>query len=106
MTDTLPRVMLSDLIADRIQDHILSNSLPPGTPLPIEHELMARFGVGRSAVREASKVLVQRGLVDVRPGRGMTVAAPFGEVVTRQLMTHLKLSRTSPAQLFEVRELL
>lgn len=102
----LKRVVLSDVIADRLQDHILKNELPAGASLPTEFELMKQYGVGRSAVREAAKVLVQRGLVDVRPGRGMTVSAPLGEAVTKQLITHLQMSQASPAQLFEVRELL
>jgi DNA-binding FadR family transcriptional regulator len=106
VSETLRRVVLSDVIADRIQEQILDEQLPPGTSLPTEAELMKQYGVGRSAVREAAKVLVQRGLVDVRPGKGMTVSAPLGDVVTRQLMTHLKMSRTSSAQLFEVRELI
>ena len=104
--DQLRRVVLSDVIADRLQDHILKNELAPGTSLPTEFELMKQFGVGRSAVREAAKVLVQRGLVDVRPGKGMTVSAPLGDSVTKQLITHLRMSQASPAQLFEVRELL
>jgi len=102
----LKRVVLSDVIADRLQDHILKNELTPGTSLPTEFALMKQYGVGRSAVREAAKVLVQRGLVDVRPGKGMTVAAPLGDSVTKQLITHLQMSQASPAQLFEVRELL
>ena len=104
--DQLRRVVLSDVIADRLQDHILRNELSAGTSLPTEFELMKQYGVGRSAVREAAKVLVQRGLVDVRPGKGMTVSAPLGDAVTKQLITHLRMSQASPAQLFEVRELL
>ena len=106
MSEIVQRVVLSDVIADRLQEHIISNQLSPGTSLPTEYELMKQFGVGRSAVREAAKVLVQRGLVDVRPGRGMTVAEPLGDVVTRQLIAHLQLSKASASQLFEVRELL
>ena len=106
MSETLRRVVLSDVIADRIQEQILEQQLAPGTSLPTEAELMKQYGVGRSAVREAAKVLVQRGLVEVRPGKGMTVSAPLGDVVTKQLVTHLKMSRTSPAQLFEVREII
>jgi GntR family transcriptional repressor for pyruvate dehydrogenase complex len=104
--EKLRRVVLSDVIADRIQEQILQEHLSPGTPLQTEAELMVQFGVGRSAVREAAKVLVQRGLVEVRPGKGMTVSAPLGEVMTRQLITHLRMSRTSAAQLFEVRDLI
>lgn len=102
----LRRMILSDVIAEGVQEHIVVNRLEPGTVLPTEYQLMKQYGVGRSAVREAAKVLVQRGLVSVRPGKGMTVSAPLGEAVTRQLVTHLRFSQTSPTQLFEVRELI
>jgi GntR family transcriptional repressor for pyruvate dehydrogenase complex len=34
---------------------------------------MDMFGVGRNTIREAVQVLVSRGILDVRPGRGTTV---------------------------------
>lgn len=93
-------------IADRIEERIVKGRLAPGTSLPSEDELTRQFGVSRGPVREAAKMLKQRGLVDVSPGIGMTVAAPFGSGVTKQLIASLRMNRTSPAQLFEVRELL
>ncbi|WP_069883886.1 FadR/GntR family transcriptional regulator [Streptomyces luteocolor] len=55
-------------VAEQIEEHILSGELPPGARLPGERELVQRFGVGRSTVREALRVLQSAGLIRSRPG--------------------------------------
>lgn len=46
-----------------------------GDRLPPEGELCELFGVGRSTIREAMRVLANRGLVDIRHGEGTFVAS-------------------------------
>jgi GntR family transcriptional regulator len=48
----------------------------PGDRLPSEDELLARFGVSRITVRRAIQNLIQRGMVEIRRGRGTFVLAP------------------------------
>ncbi|MGW7070432.1 FadR/GntR family transcriptional regulator [Streptomyces sp. NPDC054855] len=55
-------------VAEQIEERILSGDLPPGARLPAERELVNRFGVGRSTVREALRVLQSAGLIRSRPG--------------------------------------
>jgi GntR family transcriptional regulator len=66
------------LLADRLRDALLeemtSSQLPPGTKLPTESELVARFGVSRATVREAVTSLVEAGYVTRRRGSGSYVA--------------------------------
>jgi GntR family transcriptional regulator len=50
----------------------------PGTRLPGENALIARFQVSRSTVRRATQNLALRGLVKVFPGRGTFVQDPAG----------------------------
>jgi GntR family galactonate operon transcriptional repressor len=52
---------------------IAGGALPPGSLLPPEHELEARFGVSRGVIREAMKTLEAKGLVQVRPRLGTRV---------------------------------
>ncbi len=47
--------------------------LEPGAKLPNEFELGEKFGVGRSTVREAVKLLSSKGIVEVRRGSGTYV---------------------------------
>lgn len=54
----------------------LCRTQSPGTLLPSETELSARFGVSRMTARHAVQNLAQAGLVDRRRGSGTFVAAP------------------------------
>ncbi|KXK60430.1 GntR family transcriptional regulator [Micromonospora rosaria] len=49
---------------------------PSGSPLPPEPVLCETFSVSRTVVREAVKVLQEKGLVQVRQGAGTTVTPP------------------------------
>src|ERR1041384_5899868 len=49
----------------------------PGSRLPKEAELADRFQVSRIVIREAMKILEDRGVVEVRAGRGTAAGAPF-----------------------------
>jgi len=57
----------------------------PGARLPKEDELADRFRVSRIVIREAMKILEERGLVEVRAGRGTTVVAPSPDRVKTAL---------------------
>ncbi|GEP11143.1 GntR family transcriptional regulator [Methylobacterium gnaphalii] len=59
-------------LSDEIANAILSGELSPGTHL--EEELLAkRFGVSRTPVRDALRLLNGTGLIDLRPRYGATV---------------------------------
>ena len=55
---------------------IARGELAPGSLLPTEPEMSVRFGVSRSVVREALRVLDAKGLIDVRHGSGTRVTPP------------------------------
>lgn len=67
------RTRLCEQIADQIQELIIANKLQPGDRLPAERELADMLGVSRPTVREATKVLQDRGLVELKPGSGTYV---------------------------------
>src|SRR5689334_1752014 len=92
---------LSDAVAEALQRDILGMSV--GERLPTEAELAERFDVSRTVIREATRLLVQRGLLSVRPGRGMTVAEVDGRVIADQYGLLLRLSEGSFEQLMELR---
>lgn len=64
---------LYEEIVTQIEESILEGMMQEGDQLPAEKELARQFGVSRMAVREAMKVLRQKGLVDTLPGRGTYV---------------------------------
>ncbi|MEA4857785.1 MAG: FadR/GntR family transcriptional regulator [Solidesulfovibrio sp.] len=72
LTPVRPR-KLGDLVIQQIQEKISLGIFAPGTKIPTEPTLMAQLGVGRSTVREAIRVLVSAGLLEVRQGDGTYV---------------------------------
>ena len=61
---------LYEQIVQQIEELILSGVLKPGDQLPAERDLAQRFGVSRTAVREAVKCLREKGLLEAFSGKG------------------------------------
>lgn len=70
--DLIPRRSLHDELTERIRGKIVSGELAPGQKIP-EKELCEQFGVSRTPLREALKVLASEGIVALRPNRGAVV---------------------------------
>jgi len=66
----LDREPLYAQVASRIVNQILAGAVPAGTRLPSERQLSEQFAVSRVVIREAMKVLVRNGIVEIQPGRG------------------------------------
>jgi DNA-binding FadR family transcriptional regulator len=64
---------LGPAVVDALGRQIVAGEIAPGGSLPIEAELAGSFGVSRTVVREAVRVLVAKGLVDSSPMRGTRV---------------------------------
>ena len=79
--------------------------LEPGDPLPSERDLMARFEVGRPAVREALQDLERSGLVEIRHGDRARIAEPsIGRMIDQISETAQHLLSSSPANLENLKE--
>ncbi len=95
-----------EAVVDQLQDLIVSEKLQPGDRLLPERELAQRFGVSRTAVRDAIKVLSERGLVDVRPGAGTFVVREISDTVVESMGLLFQIEKSSHEALHEVREIL
>ena len=94
-------------IVEQIERRILSGELRSGDRLPSERELGEQFHVSRTAVREAMKTLAQKGLVDMRPGRGTMVIDGTSQAVKHSLGLMLSVGQEDGSQkLVEVRGIL
>lgn len=74
LQDTIVRRSLHDELADRLREMIVQGVLPPGEKFP-EKQMTEQFGVSRTPLREALKVLAAEGLVKLTQNRGATVTA-------------------------------
>lgn len=102
MNNIIPRKSLAEEVAEQIRTEIGAGNYLPGEQLPIETELMKKFGVGRSSVREAVRILANSGLLRVQQGVGTFIEEPSG--ITEPFVQRLK--RADAQDLDEVRHLL
>jgi GntR family transcriptional repressor for pyruvate dehydrogenase complex len=94
-------------IAEQIEQQILRGDLQSGDRLPTERELAEQFHASRTAVREAMKTLAQKGLVDMRPGRGTIVIDGTSQALGASFGLMMRVGQHDRGQdLVEVREIL
>ena len=65
-------------VVEKLKASISNGELQPGDPLPSERRLMDDFGVSRSSLREAFRVMELLGLIESIPGKGRFVRRPVG----------------------------
>ncbi|MCO6452615.1 MAG: GntR family transcriptional regulator [Caldilineales bacterium] len=83
-------ILLRDMAYQRIKDAIRLTEFKPGEHLS-ETRLSKQLGISRTPVREALQVLAQEGLVNIVPGRAVTVADPSPQEVMDTLYLRLLL---------------
>ncbi|WP_174255965.1 FadR/GntR family transcriptional regulator [Phytoactinopolyspora mesophila] len=77
-------------VVEQIEEHVLRGQLKPGDRLPSERTLMEQFGVSRSTIREALRVLESNGLVRSRHGDpGGPEILPFSPTTLHKSVTRL-----------------
>jgi GntR family transcriptional repressor for pyruvate dehydrogenase complex len=107
MYKTVRTSRLYEQIVEQIEDSILKGALKPGDQLPAERELAVRFGVSRTAVREAIKALHQKGLVEAYSGRGTFITDGTSRAIRQSLDLMIKIGQADNSiHLEEVREIL
>ena len=95
----------SELVIRQLRGLLESGRLKPGEKLPAEPALAAKFGVSRTVLREALKVLELSGYLEVRRGYGggTFVSAPAAEEFRTVGSTAMSLPAVTSRQLNEVR---
>jgi len=102
----ITRQHLHEQIGESIQQIIAESRLQPGTLLPSERELAATLSVNRATVREALRLLQQRGLVEMRVGSGTYVRDVPQSVVSECIERFLIFGACSDQALIQLREIL
>jgi GntR family transcriptional repressor for pyruvate dehydrogenase complex len=94
-------------VADRLEQFIVENHYKEGDLLPTERRLTELLGVSRTVVRESYKILAQKGLLDIRPGKGALVTKPNASIIGNMLTLHLSFTKgDSIKNLVEIRRTL
>lgn len=102
MATIVKRSGVCDEVFNQLKQQVSSGKLKKGDKLPSEPELMAQFGVGRSSIREAVRMLANTGIVHVRQGLGTFVEMQNGTPIP----WYNRLESSTAKDLHEVRQLL
>lgn len=84
---------LYEQIVQQIEESIVRGDLKLGDQLPAERDLAQRFGVSRTAVREAVKALREKGLVEAYSGRGTFITDGTTQAVRQSLDLMVKIGQ-------------
>ncbi|TDF98044.1 FadR/GntR family transcriptional regulator [Paenibacillus piri] len=98
------RKTFSRKVVEHIKELIVSGQLKPGDKLPAERELAEKMDVSRPTIREAFKILSAVGLLDIKQGSGVYVAAQSMRL--DNLASILFMQSDSIHELFEVRKMI
>ena len=99
-------ISATEAVAQRVLEMIESGTLKPGDRLPSEEEMTAAFGVGRSSVREAKRLLLAKSLLESRGSKGTFVVQKSVEDVLSTGTIHRLLATETLKALEEAREML
>ncbi len=92
-------------VVEQIQDAIISGQLEPGTKLPAERDLKDMFNTSRGTLREALRVLEQKGLIEIKLGvsGGAIVKRIDAEPIVQSLALLIRSGEVSLKHLSEFR---
>ncbi len=90
-------------VVEKLKESISRGDILPGDPLPSERQLMDDFGVSRSSLREAFRVMELLGLIESVPGKGRFVRHPKSPAEDEK---HIRLEDSAVLELMEARRIL
>ena len=105
LSEILNKKPLYEQIADSIEEAIIYKG-EAASKLPSEMALSAQFGVSRTIIREALKLLQARGLVEIRVGGGAFITKPESEDVSELLLRIVQMDRIEDKDVYEIRIIL
>ncbi|HUC30719.1 MAG TPA: FadR/GntR family transcriptional regulator [Candidatus Acidoferrum sp.] len=101
----IPRNRVYSEVAKQLQTRIVSR-LQPGDMLPPERELVQKFGVSRSSIRDAIRSLEAVGLLEPRQGVGTVVRDVSADIVVTSVTGALPHKQKVINELLDVRNII
>ena len=92
-------------VADQIEEAIVSGLLKPGEKLPAERKLVGQFDISRRTLREALRILEQKGLIKIKIGSqgGAFVKDLTTDQISESLALLIRSKKISLRELAEFR---
>ena len=95
-----------DRLVDNIIEAIITKEFRPGDKIPTESELSEMMGMSRNSVREAVKILVAYGILEVRRAEGTFVVSNYNDKMLNPMVYGIILSGRDQAGLIETRRII
>lgn len=92
---------LAQKVADTVKEAIIKGEIKPGETLPTEPLLAQQFNVSRSVIRDAARILMAWGLIEIRHGKGMYVTVEMNNYFIEAISTILRREGTSTWEMQE-----
>ncbi|MFD1706164.1 FadR/GntR family transcriptional regulator [Siminovitchia sediminis] len=99
----MDNLLYSDIVRE-LEKKIMTHEFQENHKLPSERELAAHYRVSRNVVREALTELRVKGLVEIKPGKGVYVTKPNEDIVTESLQRVLHTNGVTLENILDVRE--
>lgn len=99
--DGIQNGSISEIIIQRITDALINGDLKPGDKIPTEAEFSKNLNVSRNVVREAIKVLVAFGVLEIRRSEGTFVVENYNAKLLNPLIYGLILSNRTLEELLD-----
>ena len=92
-------------MAEQLEEAIVSGRLKPGDKLPPERDMLMDLATSRRSLREAIRVLEQKGLIEIRLGvkGGSFVKVPTTDSVSKSLALLVRFKKVPVKELAEFR---
>ncbi len=94
------------LVADAIEEQIMTGKIMPEDPIGTEADLVEQFGVNRSTVREGIRILEQSGMLRRGDKRRLYVSLPGYDKLATRISRSLVLHKVTFRELVETLEIL
>ncbi len=101
--EALRKINLYEVLAEKLEEMIINDPLLMGEKLPAEQIIADNYGVSRNVVREALKILKERGLVELKNGEGAFIVKPKPQIFTKMINRMMLLSDVDFSDIYEIR---
>ena len=109
MSEYLQKINRSSVVQrviDRLTAAMMSGELKAGDRIPTEMELSEQLGVARNSIREAIKILVYIGVLEIRRADGTFVCNGFSESMIDPMVYGIILNQHNDKELGELRAMI
>ncbi len=106
MYKTFRPTKLSGEVVNHFTELIVQQRLQPGDKLPPERDLCEQLGVSRTVLREAVKMLEEKGLLDSIQGSGTYVRSLSPHAISETVTLYVRSDQSRYIELMELRGIL